>query len=83
MVNRPDSSSTRSSNSSKSMSKTYIKNSGGSSGGYLVRSKSGNDYNSAGQNKLRNSASLQSIAKASRDKSGNRNGLKKYKSNSR
>ena len=82
MVNRPDSSSTRSTNSSKSMSnKHFLKNSSGSNGGIFVRSKSGNDYNGIGQNKLRNSSSLQSIAKSG-DK-GNRNGLKKYKSNSR
>lgn len=81
MVNRPDSSSTRSTNSSKSMSKNYNKNSGASHGGYFVRSKSGNDYPGTGQNKLRNSSSLQSITKSG-DK-GSRNGLKKYKSNSR
>lgn len=81
MVNRPDSSSTRSTSSSKSMSKNFNKNSGTSHAGYFVRSKSGNDYPGTGQNKLRNSSSLQSITKSG-DK-GNRNGLKKYKSNSR
>ena len=47
----------------------------------FVRSKSGNDYNDkTSQGKLRNSSSLQSIAKA-----GNRSGggLRKFKSNGR
>lgn len=81
MVNRPDSSSTRSDKSSSStrssMNKSYNKNT-------FVRSKSGNDYNdkNGGPNKLRNSSSLQSVAKSGGSQS-NRGGLRKFKSNGR
>ena len=77
MVNRPDSSSTRSDKSSSSSSKSMHKNIGRTGGKALVRSKSGNDY------KLRNSSSMQSIASKMSDKTNNRSSLRKFKSNGR
>ncbi|KAG5673283.1 hypothetical protein PVAND_003343 [Polypedilum vanderplanki] len=78
MVNRPDSSSTRSDKSSSGSSKSMSKNlKGGGSGGIFVRSKSGNDY--VTQNKLRSSSSLQSITIKSGEKANR--GLRKFKSN--
>ena len=78
MVNRPDSSSTRSDKSSSSRSSSM--NRGNSNKSSFVRSKSGNDYNekSAAQNRLRNSTSMQSVAK-----SGSKTGMRKFKSNGR
>lgn len=78
MVNRPDSSSTRSDKSSSSRSSSM--NRGNTNKNSFVRSKSGNDYNdkSAAKNRLRNSSSLQSIAK-----SGGKSGMRKFKSNGR
>jgi hypothetical protein len=78
MVNRPDSSSTRSDKSSSSRSSSM--NRGNTNKSSFVRSKSGNDYNdkSAAKNRLRNSSSLQSIAK-----SGGKSGMRKFKSNGR
>lgn len=79
MVNRPDSSSTRSDKSSSSRSSmnksNIIRNT-------FVRSKSGNDYKDmdGSQNKLRNSSSMQSIAKSGQS---NRGGMRKFKSNGR
>lgn len=78
MVNRPDSSSTRSDKSSSSRSSSM--NRSIVNKGSFVRSKSGNDYNdkSATQSRLRNSSSLQSVAK-----SGGKFGMRKFKSNGR
>lgn len=78
MVNRPDSSSTRSDKSSSSRSSSM--NRGISNKNVFVRSKSGNDYNDKGvaTNRLRNSSSLQSITK-----SGGKSGMRKFKSNGR
>lgn len=78
MVNRPDSSSTRSDKSSSSnrSSRASMKNTRGS----LIRSRSGTDYNSDKNGKIKNASSLQSIN--SKTNSGAR-GLKKYKSNGR
>lgn len=86
MVNRPDirpdSSSTRSDKSSSSTRSSMSRNNLNKN--TFVRSKSGNDYkdkNGVTLNKLKNSPSLQSIAKTS----GNQavRGMKKFKSNGR
>lgn len=81
MVNRPDSSSTRSDKSSSSSSKSMHKNNGRSGGSVttFVRSKSGNDYVT---NRLRNASSMQSINSKSGDKN-NRGALRKFRSNGR
>lgn len=77
MVNRPESSSTRSDKSSSSSSKSMHKSNGRTGGATtLVRSKSGNDY------KLRNSSSMQSIASKTSDKASTRS-LRKFKSSGR
>lgn len=78
MVNRPDSSSTRSDKSSSSSSKSMQKNSARNVTTF-VRSKSGNDYVT---NRLRNSSSMQSINNKSGDKN-NRGALRKFRSNGR
>lgn len=82
MVNRPDSSSTRSDKSSSSTRSNKTMNRGTFNKNSFVRSKSGNDYNdkTTTQGKLRNSSSLQSIAKASSRSGG---GMRKFKSNGR
>jgi hypothetical protein len=82
MVNRPDSSSTRSDKSSSSRSS--MNKSSLNTRTSFVRSKSGNDYNEKNGTvggKLRNSSSLQSIAKSSGNQSTR--GMRKFKSNGR
>lgn len=77
MVNRPDSSSTRSDKSSSSTRSSMNRNNLNKT---ALRSKSGNDDKT--QNKLRNSGSLQSMNNKS---SGNQSlrGMRKFKSNGR
>ncbi|CRK88043.1 CLUMA_CG001829, isoform A [Clunio marinus] len=79
MVNRPDSSSTRSDKSSSSTRSSMKKNNNIKN--TFVRSKSGNDYKEKNgtQNRLRNASSLQSISKASGNQTNR--GMKKFKSN--
>lgn len=86
MVNRPDSSSTRSDKSSSSTRSSMIRNNNKknvNAKSTFVRSKSGNDYNEKPTNKIRNASSLQSIAKTSGNQSLRGSGLRKFKSNGR
>lgn len=86
MVNRPDSSSTRSDKSSSSTRSSMIRNNNKKNvnpKGSFVRSKSGNDYNEKSANKMKSSSSLQSIAKTSGNQSLRGSGMRKFKSNGR
>jgi hypothetical protein len=78
MVNRPDSSSTRSDKSSSS-NRSYQSSMKNNRGGF-VRSRSGTDYSDK-NGKIKTASSLQNISKTN---SGARaRGMKKYKSNGR
>lgn len=81
MVNRPDSSSTRSDKSSSS-NRSYRSSMKSNRGGF-VRSRSGTDYsdNKNGNGKIKNASSLQSINKT--NSGAGARGMKKYKSNGR
>jgi hypothetical protein len=79
MVNRPDSSSTRSDKSSSS-NRSYRSSMKSNRGGF-VRSRSGTDYNDNKNGKIKNASSLQNINKT--NSGAGARGLKKYKSNGR
>lgn len=82
MVNRPDSSSTRSDKSSSSPVKSMNKvKSNGRSITTFVRSKSGNDY--VTNNRTLSSSTMQSNGSKSGDSLYNKGMLRKFKSNGR
>lgn len=80
MVNRPDSSSTRSDKSSSS-NRSYRSSMKSNNRGGFVRSRSGTDYSDKNGGKIKNASSLQNINKT--NSGAGARGLKKYKSNSR